>query len=544
MRIDSIEIKNFKSVRYAEIKPANFSSFVGQNNHGKTNLFDAIEYFYDGLGRSQRIEDIRFNDGNTDEVSVKIVFSDLTGNIDSMLNDKNRVSIKNALGDNNQIAFSRVNGDKLQVEIAGTVLEKNPLGIDNATKDFLPRLEYIDTKKYFDDVGKYDKKTPVGIMLSSVLETVIEKSTEYSQLKEKFIKLFEDENSDVHKELKSLSSSISNYLIKQFPDCSSVRFEITPPEFTEYLKNFETKVDDGIETPVHEKGDGMQRALMLAIIQAYADFRKDDLQSKSFLFLIDEAELHLHPMAQRKLKSALQEICDKGDQVFVNTHSSVLVSDKEINETIFRVEKIDGATNVYPVSSSLEKQNIVYDLLGGTPSDLLLPDNFIIVEGETEEIFLEGVISRFYNDMPNIKILRADGYSREAGRVMNAIRKLYSPINSIYGDKVVILLDDKNKDNAKELENFKAEYKSVIDDGRFFQLPKARIEDYYPAQFLTKLSADKVKNARYVVENISRNSFETDMEVIFKAMQKCWEKAFNSSRNNNADILVQDKEAA
>lgn len=544
MRIDSIEIKNFKSIKYAQITPANFCSFVGQNNHGKTNLFDAIAYFYDGFEKSQRIEDVRFNDGNTDDVFVELVFSDLTGNIDAMLNEKNKSSIKNVLGHNSQITFRRINDDNLQVEIDGVTLDKNPFGLDKATKDFLPRLEYIDTKKYFDDVGKYDKKTPVGIMLSSVLETVIARSTEYSQLKEKFISLFEDEQSEVHKELKLLSSSISNYLVKQFPDCSSVNFKITPPEFTEYLKNFETKVNDGIETPVHEKGDGMQRALMLAIIQAYADFRKDASQSKSFLFLIDEAELHLHPMAQRKLKLALQEICDKGDQVFVNTHSSVLVSDKEINETIFRVEKIDGATNVYPVLSALEKQNIVYDLLGGTPSDLLFPDNFIIVEGETEEVFLEGVISRFYNDKPNIKILKAAGYSREAGKVLNAIRKLFSPIESIYGDKVVVLLDDKNNDNSKELENFKAEYKSIIDDGRFFQLPKTRIEEYYPAKFLTKLSADKIKNARYVVENITREDFETDMEVIFKAMQKCWEKAFNSSVNNNFDSLVQDKEAA
>ena len=38
-------------------------------------------------------------------------------------------------------------------------------------------------------------------------------------------------------------------------------------------------IDDGVETTAEEKGDGMQRALMLAIIQAYSDFRKsnDDL---------------------------------------------------------------------------------------------------------------------------------------------------------------------------------------------------------------------------------------------------------------------------
>lgn len=50
----------------------------------------------------------------------------------------------------------------------------------------------------------------------------------------------------------------------------------------------------------------MQRALMLAIIQVYADYRKENEDlGKSFLFFIDEAEPHLHPAAQRKLKSLL-----------------------------------------------------------------------------------------------------------------------------------------------------------------------------------------------------------------------------------------------
>jgi len=64
-----------------------------------------------------------------------------------------------------------------------------------------------------------------------------------------------------------------------------VSFEVKSPEFDDLLKNFETRVDDGVETYAHEKGDGMQRALMLAIIQAYAGHRKQKEDAgKSFLF--------------------------------------------------------------------------------------------------------------------------------------------------------------------------------------------------------------------------------------------------------------------
>lgn len=103
----------------------------------------------------------------------------------------------------------------------------------------------------------------------------------------------------------------------------------------------------------------MQRALMLSILQAYSDFRKenDDI-GKSFLFFIDEAELHLHPAAQRNLKNVLLNISTQGDQVFINTHSSVLVVDESKGQKIFKVEKVERETNVTAIDKS-EKANIV-----------------------------------------------------------------------------------------------------------------------------------------------------------------------------------------
>jgi len=105
----------------------------------------------------------------------------------------------------------------------------------------------------------------------------------------------------------------------------------------------------------------MQRAIMLSIIQAFADYRKEQLGGGSFLFLIDEAELHLHPSAQRALKRALIDI-SKTDQVLVNTHSSVFVVDSHENQKIFKVEKIERVSEVKEVDE-LDKVNIVFDLL-------------------------------------------------------------------------------------------------------------------------------------------------------------------------------------
>ncbi|MCP5006267.1 MAG: ATP-binding protein [Planctomycetes bacterium] len=530
MRIQKITISNFRSIECAEVPPESFNFFVGQNNHGKTNFFDAIDFFYNGIPRGQSLDDIRFNHDTTKDVEVAIEYFDLQNGLDSMKNQKHKTTIENVLGEEQTITLSRKNDGKFQITVGGKTLEKNPTGIDAALKDFLPRLEYVKTKKYFDDVGKFDKKTPIGIMLSGVLEAVIEKNEEYRVLKEKFSDLFEGEDSQVSTELKTLSGNVEIYLKKQFPDCTSVRFEISPPQFSEYLKNFETHVDDGVETAVSDKGDGMQRALMLAIIQAYADHRREGEDiGKSFIFLIDEAELHLHPSAQRKLKQALFEISSSGDQVFVNTHSSVLITENFEHQKIFKIEKVEKITSISPIADEMERQNIIYDLLGGSPTDLLLPPNFLIVEGDSEQVFLERIIQKFYSGQLSIKIISAGGFVSQTGRVVDAINKIYAPLAPIYGDRVVILLDEPNAKDLASYTTFRRTYESINNSERLFILNTKNLEDYYPEDLIKgKSRSNKPKLARRIANEITQEDFENNMPIIFQALRKTWELSYGA----------------
>lgn len=81
-----------------------------------------------------------------------------------------------------------------------------------------------------------------------------------------------------------MSAKVKNHLSQQFPDCTKVEFTVTEPAFDEFLKNYKTRLDDGVETTAEEKGDGMQRALMLAIIKTHADYRRDEALGRAFIF--------------------------------------------------------------------------------------------------------------------------------------------------------------------------------------------------------------------------------------------------------------------
>lgn len=369
-------------------------------------------------------------------------------------------------------------------------------------------------------------------MLSGVLSAILEQNKDYAAFREKFDELFTAPESEVRVKLDELSGKVRVCLEKQFPDTNKVVFEVAEPVFEDLLKNFDTSIDDGVYTDAEEKGDGMQRALMLAIIQTYADFRREHEEtSKFFLFFIDEGELHLHPSAQRKLKNALLELAKGGDQVFINTHSSVLVVDEHDEQTIFKVEKINKETNITPITE-IEKPFVVYELLGGSPADLLLPKNFLIVEGKSDLEFVNKIIARHYPEKPRVQIVPADGDLVQTQRSFNAIVQVFKPLEtSIYKDHAVIFVD--KQVDITQRDTFLTNHANLQTNGQFHESTAASIEEYYPTTWqktaadVKKMSGDdKLNQAKSAGEGIAKSDFESQMPKLLEALNKCWDLAY------------------
>lgn len=531
MKITNITVKNFRSLQNVSIDPAKFSIFVGQNNHGKTNLFEAIDWFYNGKSSTAELHYLR-NPEN--EILIEITFSDvLDSDIEKLKVDANKTKIRSVLDGSTSFSIRKSSLDSKRRYIVNGQDKGNPSGLDTAINEFIPKLEYVSTGINLDDVSKYKDKNPIGMMLSGVLTTIIETSVDYQNFKTQFNKLFESADSEIRKELDALGLQVEVYLQKQFPDGTKVKFGVNPPQFNDLLKSFETTIDDGVETRAEEKGDGMQRAIMLSIIQAFADHRRKKDGGGSFLFLIDEAELHLHPSAQRSLKRALKDIAH-ADQVFVNTHSSVLLVDDDKNQNIFKVEKSSGVTSINLIAQ-VEKIDVIFDLLGGSPADLLLPKNFLIVEGKSEFEFLSLIIKRFYsNEFLGIKVLFSGGDIDKQEGDLVAVHTLFKPLagadNPIYRDKAIILIDRPNDKQSNKYAQFQEGYPYLFKQNQIFQLETETLEEYYPIPFKkTKGEIEnnqKVAYAKHVAGEITQESFENNMSIIFNALKAAKERGF------------------
>lgn len=560
MKITKIIIKNFRSIEYAELYPTEFNVLVGQNNHGKTNTLEAIDWFYNDSGSYDQIH--RKGSGS-DSVLVEMTFDDFRSGLEKMKNDKNRTTIEKKVEGQDSVTIRRIiepgeskKSERKIFDIETKDYISHGTGFDKALNDLLPTLEFVKTDLNAKDVVKYGRTTQIGKMLGQVVNEILAGGDErYEKFLAEFIELFQDSDSVVSKRLKDISSKVQGYILKQFPDCREVLFDVKNPEFSDLLKNFSASIDDGTMTDVSEKGDGMQRALMLAIIQTYADYRRDNESIKNFVFMIDEAELHLHPSAQRSLKDALVELSSSGDQFIITTHSSVLISDDiesdSVKQSIYKVEKIDHKSTI-EIQTKIDRQDLVYDLLGGNPADLLMPRNFLVVEGESEYRFITSVIKRFYPTKKEIKIIKAFGDIDRAGKAIDAIEKVFTPLSeSLYADRTIVLMDNLKTEAMKaSFDAFRRKFENVMNvDEQVVFLPLGSIEEYYPDASPSQIreasdhlyvpkwrrteeevkalkSAQKVKLALSIGQDIEPSQFETEMSLIKEALDRCWERAY------------------
>ncbi|HEY0908581.1 MAG TPA: AAA family ATPase [Candidatus Paceibacterota bacterium] len=544
MKISKVEINNFKSIEKASFSASDFTVLIGQNNHGKTNVLSAIEWFYNGAGK---LEEIVHRSKDKKDISVVIEFTDIESGLEHMKNEKNKTTLTSKLnGANTARIIARVSDKDKQERLLWDPSTEEYIttgtGANNFLNDFLPTLQFVKTSNHLKDVAKYGPKTEIGLMLGSVVNEILySEDEEYKEFVRLFNRLFGDSGSLVGKKLKTMAGTVESYLKVQFPECDKVEFSVSNPKLDELLKNFEVDVDDGHNTPASDKGDGMQRALMLAIFQTYAEHRRESEGIKNFLFIIDEAELHLHPTAQRNLKKALLELATGGDQVFISTHSSVLIADECKKQTVLRVQKTEKKTDVEPVVEGLKK-DVVYDLLGGSPADLLLPANFILVEGTSDRDFLSLVIDRHYPDKKNIQVIPVWGDIEKVDRVFEKLAETFAPLNAtLYADRVVILVDKISEEKLSKYQEFRRKYPGIKDE-QVIELSVASLEEYYPIARPEQVnghnhrwqesvghnltSRQKQTRAKNVGKGIEKEQFEEDMPLVHKALTTCWDNAY------------------
>lgn len=389
MKLIGFSAKNYRSISAAYKLPlADYTVIVGPNNEGKSNILKGlglaltlltgsrpqrfrrsglISYSNRGIERFdyewERDYPINLQEKEPEGRSEFTCEFELTESELEEFKSKIKVNLNSVLRAKIIIGKNDIKFDFLMKGRGKESLNKKRLEISEFVNDKL-LLQYIPAIRTSDLAINI-----VENLLERELST-LESNPEFKEVVKIITKL---QQPLIKKIAKSLKESISGFI----PDVKNISIKNRENVGRLISSSCRVYVDDGIETDLQFKGDGVISLTAISLLQ---HFSKQGSLNKGLVLLLEEPESHLHPKAIHNLKKVLYEI-SKTNQVILTTHSPIIIERLQVKQNIIvQNGKAIPANNVNEIRQSL----------GITMSDNLASAYLVLlVEGEEDIVLLK-----------------------------------------------------------------------------------------------------------------------------------------------------------
>lgn len=399
-RLESISIENFRSIGEEPVEitfPKNSPLIIlGENNSGKTNIIRAIEIMFGEFHpRYKKLDD--YDHFHRDPKNLVVIDADVSG-FKSRLGRAGEFTcsgftfscVKNK--ENEFAAIQAENGDK-NIYVSGLLREELLCVVVNAEQNLSYQLSYSSKFTLLSKVTKafHDKLTDD----ENKVETL---KTLFGQIKDTFLEV------DEFKIFNTNMSTIAGEMLSNMSH--ALEFDFSAYDPSNYFKTLKVHpTERGQSRAIEELGTGQQQILALSFAHAYAK----SFLNNGLIFILDEPEAHLHPLAQKWLAKQMYQMAKDGLQIIITTHSPYFI-DLHYLDGIYVVRKEHQTLVKNTNRHKLAKICVETGATRATPETIvpfyashsrphilngLFSKHIILVEGETEEltlpIYLEAV---------------------------------------------------------------------------------------------------------------------------------------------------------
>jgi len=472
VKIKTATLHNWRSIKDLTICFQDLMIFIGQNNHGKSNILSGLMFFFGQVS----LDYLDFN-GDSNELFVEITFDSL--------DESDRTTFHKYVTSSNTICVRKgaVKGsgfeyhgyvevpdeDWLKEESIGTYLRRDEaaglplahhlpetgritkeafreaqehyieehrdeltfnyqlesgpfLGAKNVAKSIFGEVYFIPSVKKASEDFSTKANTGFNELYSRVMSKISEANPEFRDAKTKIAALMRvlnktteegEDNTERPPELAAFEESLQEELDNWN---AIIDVEVTTPNIDDIMRvGTSVWVDDGIRTDIGRKGQGLQRALIFALVRVLAKMLKQERlaqadsdeaeredehrpsrqASQSTYFVIEEPELYLHPQAQRELYDSLVELSKAQNQVVLCTHSSSFLNLEDYKSIcVIRKNSLEEGTTACQCTEELFDEqgdktdfNMTY-WINPDRSELFFARKVILVEGPTDKTII------------------------------------------------------------------------------------------------------------------------------------------------------------
>lgn len=429
--IKKVRIKNFKSIDDLTIEfNRQFNVIIGENNIGKTTIFEAIRFWkmcYDinVTAKKKKFYSVAQNMPFRNMESIRVFKdSDLFSNITSREKSKLEIEIE-LLHDEQSYKL-------------GFIISK-----PNRLEDSYLQIQYID-KEEFERFSNMVISAEAN--LSSFI--VIEDSKPIASILAKEPYLYRGQIRDKLAKGKK-QDVLRNRVIENL---SYVQNNVNTILETDYVfKEFNQDDKTYIDLRVNDKNLLSFGSGFLQLCEIFSSIRFEN--AKIHIFLIDEPDSHLHLKIQKKLITELKSI--ENIQTFIITHNERFIKEAEENEIIYISQNGKETGSIKHIATG-SKLLVVEDLSGVLTDFEKIPnsDKIIIVEGKGDRDFLTRLAKiRECSNIP--PIIQLDG-------IDTIVDKLKVLINIVGNDKKLIIIRDTDFIPIDKIEGIKNKLKDLI----------------------------------------------------------------------------------